>query len=79
MTSCHDDNDDMSLEDLQPSVKTEVDQVKDNSLEKTTVGHNGPILTTGSQEIGSQKTEVLTVMETDTVLMIYNLKGNPVK
>ena len=58
--SCHDD---MTLEDLQPSVKTEVDQVKDNSLEMTAVGHNGIILIT------SQKTREL--METDTVLIIY--------
>ena len=65
--SCHDGNDGMSLEELQPSVKSQVDKM-------TAVGHDGTLLVTDSQEIGSQKTEELTVMETDTVLIICNLR-----
>ena len=69
----------MSLEDFQPSVKSEVDQVKDqlavsNSLEMEAVGHND-IQITDSLEIGSQKTEEWTVgagedLEADTTVFI---------
>ena len=78
--SCHDG---ISMVDLQSSVMSEVDHVKDklavsavsNSLEMTAVGHNG-ILITDTQEIGSQKTEELTVQETDSVLCtISNLQS----
>ena len=64
----------MSLEDFQPSLKTEVDQVKDkltdsDPLEMEAEGHNG-LLITDSGETGSQKTGglVLPVIETDTVV-----------
>ena len=57
---------------FQPVVQSEVDEVKDklpvcSSLEMTAGGHNG-ILITDTQQINSQKTEELTVMESDTVL-----------
>ena len=64
-------HDGISMLDLQASVKSEVDDVKDksgvsNSPEMTAVGLNG-ILIPDTQEIGSQKTEELTKLETDTV------------
>ena len=62
----------MSLEDFQHSLKSEVDEVKDklavsDPLEMKAEGHNG-LLSTDTVEIGSQKTEGLTVIETDTVV-----------
>ena len=72
----------MSLEDFEPSVENEVDQVKDqlavsNSLELEAEGHNNGIQITDSLEISgdSQKTEELTVnvgeeLEADTVRLL---------
>ena len=71
----------MSLKDFEPTVKSEVDQVKDqlavsNSLELKleAEGHNNGVQITDSLEISgdSQKTEELTVgvgeeLEADTV------------
>ena len=72
----------MSLEDFEPSVENEVDQVKDqlavsNSLKLEAEGHNNGIQITDSLEISgdSQKTEELTVnvgeeLEADTVRLL---------
>ena len=69
----------MSLKDFEASVKSEVDQVKDqlavsNSPELEAEGHNDGVQITDSREISgdSQKTEELTVgvgeeLEADTV------------
>ena len=71
----------MSLKDFEPSVKSEVDQVKDQlavsnslELEAEAEGHNNVVQITDSLEISgdSQKTEELTVrvceeLEADTV------------
>ena len=71
----------MSLKDFEPSVKSEVDQVKDQlavsnslELELEAEGHNNGVQITDSREISgdSQKTEELTVgvgeeLEADTV------------
>ena len=77
----------MSLEDFEPSVENEVDQVKDqlavsNSLELEAEGHNNGVQITDSLEISgdSQKTEELTVnvgeeLEADTVRLLIICKN----